>query len=125
MGKVGHAKERRLERLVEDLRDEFDTIHRVCRLLLDDLERIEVRLTDAVSQSECDVVKQELIRGTTSVHELREILNQQELRIKQLEMTLHTVRADCLKACTSANTVINVTGAAVGKDVSGNVNVNE
>lgn len=123
VGKVGQAKERRLERLVEDLRDEFDTLHRACRLLLDDLDRIETRLSDVVSHSECDMVKKDLLEGSESITELRNVLNIQELRIKHLESVLDLTKREC--QANAGKTVINVTGAAVGKDVAGDVNVND
>ena len=123
VGKVSQAKERRLERLVEDLRDEFDTLHRVCRLLLDDLDRIEDRLGHAVSYTECEAVKDDLRAGTESISELRRILNIQDMRIKHLESTLELTRHEC-KTLSRPSTVISVTGAAVGHDVTGNVSSN-
>jgi len=118
---VAKAKERRLEHLVEDLRAEFDTLHRVCRLLLEDLDRIDDRLMRAVSHDECAVVKGDLRSTSDHVNDLNNALASQERRIIQLETALELTTKRCEGIASSAATVINVTGAAVGRDVAGNV----
>lgn len=113
---------KRIERLIDDLRAEFDTLHRVCRILLDDLEHMETRLeqfatkdicTDFVNKDDCVRVDSALVEKARQLNELVTTINKLENRIMQLETLLFKNTAP----------VVNITntGAAIGNDVGGNV----
>lgn len=110
-------KGRRLERLVEDLRHEFDTLHRVCMLLLGDLEDIDQKLSTYVTKDICTMVTLELETRAKQVHELTQSLEKQDMKLRQLESELRALKVPSI--------VITNTGAAVGRDVSGNVDIGE
>jgi predicted RNase H-like nuclease (RuvC/YqgF family) len=113
---------KRIERLIDDLRAEFDTLHRVCRILLDDLEHIETRLdqfatkehcVEFVHKDACTRVDMDLTDKAKQLSELVSTIGRLEARIMQLETLLFK----------NAVPVVNITntGAAIGHDVGGNV----
>lgn len=107
------SRTKRIERIIEDLRSEFDTLHRVCRIILEDLERLESRLDQSASKEDCDRTKLDMAEKTKKLADFTDTITKLEARIYQLEQLLFK----------NFSPVVNITntGAAIGNDVNGNV----
>lgn len=79
-------KRNQFEKIVSELRGEFDTLQRICRILLDDIEGIESRITGVINRHECDDILTTKLRDDR--HKLEKVLGritQHEKRIERLE----------------------------------------
>lgn len=100
----------KLEQVVGQLRKEFDTLHRICRLLMEDIEAIDSKLSDTTPR--------ELMDATHKVGGLMTQVIQHEERIRQIEILLMSS-----SMANSAISIVNAGGqsTSVGGDVGNDV----
>lgn len=123
---LGYDDPRRtqFERIVTDLRNEFDTLQRICRILLDDISAIDARICHVVHKTECDAILSEKLRDDRrQLQSVMDRIKHHEDRIGRLEYVAMTNHPS------SVFTIHNEGGesssTSVGHDVGHDINVKQ
>lgn len=110
-----------LEKVVGQLRKEFDTLHRICRLLMDDLDALDSKLTIHATSQPSESLTSDLIKSTHMLNDVVGKVTLHERRIHQIETLLMAAAFN-----QTAITVTNAGGSStsVGGSVGNDINVN-